>query len=764
MRNINSMLRILFAITFLLAFVSVEASTYGHLLDKNTSCKVWWAGNTNKIMRNDPVPVSKGKIIIQAARNESEGFQLVLHPDADMDNISIIISDLEQKGGGIISSNNIIIRQVEYVNIAKPSGKHHQGGWYPDPLPLYEEPFAAKAGINTPLWITIKIPKTALSGKYKAIIKLKSANWETSVPLELDVWDFELPDTPFMRSAFGLRSSLIKQYHNLDTDEELKQVLDHYFTSFKEYRISPQQFFDQYPIRKTISGVSWNGGTFDPDTVFAGKYSYQITDNRVNANVSGTSTNLIRINPNKAYMLNWWSKTHQKQQYFVEVKSYDSGRNPIDWHLQGMICSGTNKWKKDSLFLDPNNPIAIEQLIVSRPMPKNAEFVRIQLFPVIPSISGEQTGTVWMDNISFVEIGTDKNLLPYGDFEQNIDDLELEIDYSEFDVAARKYMDELGFTGFRFKIPELRSGPYVGRKIGWFDGFVNGTEEYKKLMKLYLGGFQNHLEQNGWLGKEYLYWIDEPKHEDYEFVREGMKTIQESAPKLTRFITENNPGPEIMDVTNIGCPVLAKFDPEKSTKWIEKGRQMWSYLMTWPKAPHVNLFIDSDAINMRMWLWMSYRYNLSGILVWSSNIWNAEGCSPPGVLQNIWDDPMSYRGGNGIPFGAAPEYGNGDGMFFYPPNRKPNSDKTKYLRGPVPSMRLEILREGIDDYDYMKLLEECIQDAGSEQETLVKKGQHLLNFGSEVFTNDKIYTKNPEVLMDYRKQMAELLVKFGKYK
>ena len=26
---------------------------------------------------------------------------------------------------------------------------------------------------------------------------------------------------------------------------------------------------------------------------------------------------------------------------------------------------------------------------------------------------------------------------------------------------------------------------------------------------------------------------------------------------------------------------------------------MWTCLMTWPKAPHVNLFIDSDAVNMR---------------------------------------------------------------------------------------------------------------------------------------------------------------------
>jgi hypothetical protein len=162
-----------------------------------------------------------------------------------------------------------------------------------------------------------------------------------------------------------------------------------------------------------------------------------------------------------------------------------------------------------------------------------------------------------------------------------------------------------------------------------------------------------------------------------------------------------------------------------------------------------------------MWLWMSYRYHLTGILVWNSNAWNAEGCSPPAVLQNIWEDPMTYMDGHGTPFGGAAEYGNGDGMFFYPPNRDPNNDKTKYLSGPVPSLRLEILREGIDDYDYMMLLEDCIRSARSDQHNLVKKAKQVLNVGGEVFETEKEYTKNSEILAKYRQQMGNLLDQFN---
>ena len=741
----------------------VNGNDNGYLIRSGDPCRIWWVTNTYKIMRDTPVPEKKGIIFLQAAQNEAEGFQLILSPLKDIENITITVSDFSNKDQALIPAKNITIRNVEYVHVTKPSGKLHKAGWYPDPLPLYERPLSVKSGINTPVLITVKVPKEAAPGIYSAKISLKSPSWEVSIPVKLQVWNFTLPDNPSMRSAFGLYSGMIKQYHNLDNLQELKQVMDQYYRCFRDYRISPQQFFDQYPIQETVKGVWWNGGTFDPDTVFAGKYSYQVTDGSSNGNVAGTCADLIKIDPEKPYLLKWQAKTlKDKQQYFVTVKSYTADRKPIPWHLQGMFFSGSTHWRKDSVFLDPVNPVIYEDLVLSRPLPKEAKYVSVQLYPNLPDDRGEGKGTIWFDDFQFIDAKTGENLLPHGNFEQDINDLSLAVDYTEFDKAARKYLDEFGFTGFRVKVQELRSGPFVGRRTGWFNGFINGTDEYKKLITIYLKGLQDHLEANGWLGKEYMYWVDEPKHGDYDFVREGMKTIHEVAPKLTRFITENNPGPEIMDVTEIGCPVLAKFDPKKSEGWIAKGRQMWSYLMTWPKEPHVNLFIDSDAINLRMWLWMSYRYHLTGILVWNSNMWNTEGCSPRGVLQNIWEDPMTYMDGNGTPVGAAAEYGNGDGMFFYPPNRDPNNDKTKYLTGPVPSLRLEIMRDGIDDYDYMMLLEKCIKNARPDQQSLVKEAKQALNFGPEVFVDEQHYTKDPKILIKYRQQMGNLLEQFSR--
>ncbi|MBO6065132.1 MAG: hypothetical protein J6P36_01810 [Lachnospiraceae bacterium] len=54
-------------------------------------------------------------------------------------------------------------------------------------------------------------------------------------------------------------------------------------------------------------------------------------------------------------------------------------------------------------------------------------------------------------------------------------------------------------------------------------GYPEGTPQYGKLMKEYLGGVEAHLKEKGWLDKAYVYWFDEPDPKDYEFVMNGFR-------------------------------------------------------------------------------------------------------------------------------------------------------------------------------------------------------------------------------------------------
>lgn len=736
----------------------------GYLVKSDSRCQIWWIENTYKVMKDSPVPLQKGDPALWAARNETEAFQLVMSSRVNMAHVALEWGDFKQKNGAIVAKEHIQVRQVEYVHVTKPSGTEHPKGWFPDPLPRYDKPFEVRAGVNSTVWVSVTVPANTEPGQYRAHLKVTAdGGFEQMIPIQLNVWNFTLPRVPYMRSAFGLYAGLLKDYHSIRKEDDLRKLTDLYFQSFKHYKISPQDFSDFYGIKKQVTGIDWQGGTYDPDTVVQGRYSMQVTDRSDRGNSEATFRDLIPIIPGRPYKLVWKSKTLGKNdQYSVVVRCYDADRKLIPWSQKGVVYKGSGQWQTDSLPIDSEKPFAIDNMVLYRPFPAETRFASVHLFATYPEQSGSGLGTVWFDDLRFIDHYNGTNLLPEGDFEQDYHKLGLQIDFSAFDKGAVRYLDEFGFTGFRVKVDELKAGPFVGKKVAWFNGFVYGTPEYKKLITLYLSQFQDHLEEKGWLGKEYLYWVDEPKKEDYEFVRQGMQIIHEAAPKLTRLITENHPGPEIMDVTEIGCPVLKQFDPEKSKDWIKKGRKMWSYLMTWPKAPHVNLFIDADAINMRMWLWMSYRYNLTGILVWCSNFWNTSSASPPGVLQDKWVDPMAYWGNREVPLGAASEFGNGDGVLFYPPRRDPNRDREPLISEPIPSLRLEILREGLDDYDYLKLLENCVLRAKPGQRQLVNRATRLLRLGSDVFVNDHEYTKDPQVLMRRRREIAELLCLFGK--
>jgi hypothetical protein len=511
-----------------------------------------------------------------------------------------------------------------------------------------------------------------------------------------------------------------------------------------EYKIAPTAPFSLYPMEIDFEGLDWIGGIFTGDTVYSGEKSLKVTDNEVEINVEAHTNVLVGVDPAESHKLTWYARTAQPgQRYCVLVKCYDANRQEMLFENRLEAFTGHDEWKADTLEM--------------RPFRKEIRYVTIHLFPVFRTHSGSHTGTAWFDDVRFFNPRKDKSLLPQGDFEIDPEDLDLKVDFTDFDKAGEKYLDELGFNAYHLPLQGLPSGSFYAQRRGVFGGFAQGTAEYDYLMKKYLTMVQDHLEDKGWLGREYVYWFDEPNTENYPFVREGMEIIHRSAPKITRFITEHQPGPDIMDITEISCTVIGQLDAEIISDLVAQGNEFWSYVCCCPKAPYLSLFIDHDAINMRMWLWLSYKFQLSGILVWSANYWNSRTASPEGYLQNPWEDPMSYTVGYGLPFGKQSEWGNGDGRFFYPPNRNPADRSKKYLDGPVPCLRLEKIRDGIEDYEYLLFLEKAASEDGENNKKLVKEARKLLSLPDVLLSGPTAYDKDPQSLIQYRQKIGELL-------
>lgn len=718
---------------------------YGHLVAEDATAAVWWAEGAYKVFRGDPVPAGReSEVGLRAARNEYEPFLLVVRPKVRLDDLRVETGPLVQASGASISSGGVSVRRVEYVTVARPTDEFGAPGDWPDPLPLYEGPFAAPAGENAALWITVRVPEEAAAGSYRGEIVLSAGAWRRSVPVVLDVWDFALPSTPSVRSAFGLSAGLIKLYHHLDTREELEKVHDLYMRDFRDHRVAPISLFELYPPRITFSGIPWLGGEFVAEPGAGGSRALLVADTDPAALVEAVSAADLAVRPGVEYRLAFRAKTGAEgQDYTVYLSGANAEGETLPAENRLQVFKGSREWKAETFDV--------------RAFPPEVRTVKVHALPVFRDFSGSRTGSAWFDDFVLAPKDGGPNVFPGGDCEMDAAAISVRTDFEAFDGAAKWFLDGYGFNAFNLPVQGLGSGSFFSQTKGLFGGFRQGTPEYDRLLSRYLDQIERHLAENRWLGKEYIYWFDEPDPKDYPFVREGMTNIRRNAPRLTRFITEHMPGPDIMDVSEIGCTIFHKVNPDVVRALKPKGREFWSYLCTGPKGPWVTLFIDHPAVNMRLWLWMSYAFGLDGILVWQSNHWTSGTVFPPDTFQNPWRDPMSYTTGYGVPYGEVREWGNGDGRFLYPPSRDPGNDRTKRLTGPVDSVRWEILREGIEDFEYFKLLEKAVAGAGKKLRGRAAEAKKLLAVPESVFKSAREYTRDPLVLLDYRRQVGEAI-------
>ncbi|MFN3422999.1 MAG: DUF4091 domain-containing protein, partial [Armatimonadota bacterium] len=101
------------------------------------------------------------------------------------------------------------------------------------------------------------------------------------------------------------------------------------------------------------------------------------------------------------------------------------------------------------------------------------------------------------------------------------------------------------------------------------------------------------------------------------------------------------------------------------------------------------------------WLW---RYGCDGFLYWCVNYWTDEKGKPFDLFAN----PVAYPGGNG------------DGFLFYP-----DPDKGE----PIPSVRAEIFRDAIEDYDLLTMLRELVTSLRSDKRVakLLTQAEQILD-------------------------------------
>jgi len=186
---------------------------------------VWTDHATVKIRPKSPAKPDQTSAILKAAKNEFESFQLIVTASAaPLSGVDVAVSDLTDPHGNVIPAGSIMIYKEVFINVGKPSTIQGGTGEWPDALiPKKDEyagetrnafPFSVGAGRNQPVWIEIYIPPTAASGKYVGAATVTATGQSpVAVPISLTVWNFQLPSTSTLKSAYAIDYHLLPKAH-----------------------------------------------------------------------------------------------------------------------------------------------------------------------------------------------------------------------------------------------------------------------------------------------------------------------------------------------------------------------------------------------------------------------------------------------------------------------------------------------------------------------------------------------------------------------
>lgn len=164
-----------------------------------------------KVRPND-VPPKEAVARIAGASNEMEGFQAVIEGGSEgLRGVSARVTDLE--GPTTIEASRFVLYRQEYMEIRERSDANAMDGLVPDALipdvdPLVGEkrnafPFDVPPGENRVLWVDLHIPPNTPAGVYEGLLEVEAEGFFEVLPIELEVFPFELPSTPSYTTAFG---------------------------------------------------------------------------------------------------------------------------------------------------------------------------------------------------------------------------------------------------------------------------------------------------------------------------------------------------------------------------------------------------------------------------------------------------------------------------------------------------------------------------------------------------------------------------------
>jgi hypothetical protein len=194
----------------------------------------------------------------------------------------------------------------------------------------------------------------------------------------------------------------------------------------------------------------------------------------------------------------------------------------------------------------------------------------------------------------------------------------------------------------------------------------------------FIPALYQHLESKGWDDIYMQHIADEPQDAEapsYIRVSQLIKSLAPKAKVIDAVMSHQLATTRAVDVW------VPLFDHLRNDYTFyhnqqEAGGELWYYTCCGPEGDWANRLMELPLIQTRMLHWVNYKYNVTGYLHWAFNYW--------GMDDDVYGEATPGRD----PWPA------GDSWISYPAYGKIYS-----------SIRLEAMRDGIADYELLKLLD-----------------------------------------------------------
>lgn len=236
----------------------------------------------------------------------------------------------------------------------------------------------------------------------------------------------------------------------------------------------------------------------------------------------------------------------------------------------------------------------------------------------------------------------------------------------------------------------------------------------------------------------FTYLKDEPNdEEEYRYVQKWGRAVRAAHSVVKVLVveqtkTQNEKWGDLYGAVDIWCPLFPLHDEPTAAQRRALGETIWTYTALCQRDPTPWWQIDFPLLNYRVPAWIAWRYQMRGLLYWG-------GMSYWSGVEDPWTDPKTLDRRNRVKGGKGPLY-QGEGVLVYPA-------RAVGYDGIAPSLRLKALRDSIEDYEYLAILERAALRAEAEKIVLPLAGSWFR------------WEPNPAAYTEARAKLAALIMR-----